>query len=485
MAEGTLVLSEHLFASTLSAVVAITLCGCADVPATTPQVSQLAPQTLGLSTEVAPSVTEAWWKSSHDPQADHLIDLMFQASPTLQGAMARIRSAQSELVAAQSQRYPQVNLDGQFESTLLSNDYLYPAPYGGSWRWVTDIENKVTWSLDFWGKQQALIDKAQDLAQARNLDLLAARLALAGSFAQFYIGLLTAYQNIDIAQQTVSERQTILALTQSLIDLGLENEASLEQAKALLASAQVDVMVFEADRDLAVHAIAALTGQGATAYDQIVRPSASLDTALPLPAVLTVDLLSRRPDILAARSRISAAVQGREAAHADFYPNVDLTASLGIQAVGLSNIFNGFTMGVGPAIHLPIFDAGKIRAQYAMATADLDLAVSDYNSAVLLAVRQTADSLTEIKSLTNRRAREQDVLDSATRAFRLAEERYRLGVSDQITVLTAESLLLQAREQMAALSAQLATQRVTLLLSVGGGSPVENNQASQGRSHDE
>jgi NodT family efflux transporter outer membrane factor (OMF) lipoprotein len=479
------VLSEHLFASAVSAAIAIILCGCVDVPATTPSVAEIAPQTLGLSTEVAPQSAESWWMSFNDTQADHLISLMFEASPTLQGAMTRIHSAQSELAVAQSQVYPQVNLDGQVQSTLLSNDYLFPTSYGGSWRWVSDIENKVTWSLDFWGKQQALIDKAQNLVQARTLDLHAARLALAGSFAQFYIGLLVAYQNIDIARQTVSERQSVLALTQSRIDSGLENEASLEQAKALLAAAQVDVMIFEADRDLAVHAIAALTGQGAAAYDQIVRPTASLDTALPLPSALPIDLLSRRPDILAARARITAAAQGREAAHADFYPNIDLTATLGIQAVGLSNLLNGFTMGVGPAVHLPIFDEGKIRAQYAMATADLDLAVSEYNGAVLLAVRQTGDSLTEIKSLANRRAREQDVLDSATRAFRLAEERYRLGVSDQITVLTAESLLLQAREQMVALSAQLATQRVNLLLSVGEGNPTEANQKNQGRLHDE
>jgi NodT family efflux transporter outer membrane factor (OMF) lipoprotein len=196
-----------------------------------------------------------------------------------------------------------------------------------------------------------------------------------------------------------------------------------------------------------------------------------MENALPLPEHLPVDLLSRRPDILAAQMRIKAATFGREAAHADFYPNVDLTAALGFLAIGFENLFssNALTAGVGPAIHLPIFDAGAIRAQYARATADLDAAVADYNGTVVNAVRQTADALTEVASLADQRTQQKLALDSAERAFDLARERYRLGLSGQIPMLTAEATLLDARRQMAALVSQATNQRVTLLLAVGGG----------------
>jgi outer membrane protein TolC len=168
---------------------------------------------------------------------------------------------------------------------------------------------------------------------------------------------------------------------------------------------------------------------------------------------------------------VDAAAKGREAAHADFYPDINLAALAGFQAIGLSNLLTGnsFTMGVGPAIHLPIFDAGKIRAQYSGATAQLDVAVADYNGAVLNAVKQTADAMTQVKYLAGERTDQQVALDSASRAFRLAEERYRDGLSDQIPMLTAEATLLQSRQAMAGLVADAATQRVTLLLSVGGG----------------
>ena len=454
---------------------ALPLAGCVDAPATTPSQVEIAPATLGLGAQPAPMLDADWWKAMGDPQLDRLIDQLLASNPTLQGALARIRAAQAELSVARAQSYPNINLDGTEQRQLLSNDYLLPRPFGGSWQWVGDVQARFRWSLDFWGKQAALIERARATSEAVALDAAAARLALAGQFTQSYVDLLLAWQNIDIARQTQEERQTILDLTQSRVATGLENEASLEQAKALLALAKIDVRRAQAQRDLGVHAIAALIGRGADAYASILRPAAGIENALPLPGQLPLDLLARRPDILAAHARITAAMRGREAAHADFYPNIDLAAAIGFQSVGLANLLDGNALvaGVGPALHLPIFDAGAIRAQYARSTADLDAAVADYNASVVSAVRQTSDALTQVASLSDQREQQTLALDSAQRAFGLAKERYRLGLSGQIPMLTAEATLLEARSQMTALVAQAAAQRVTLLLSVGGGFALE------------
>ena len=450
---------------------ALPLVGCVDAPPTMPSETKIAPQTLGLSAQIAPTPQPDWWKAFNDPQLDRLVPELLANNPTLQSALARIRGAQAELSVQRALYYPNINIDSAETRELVSNDFLYPKPFGGSWQWVGDTEARFRWSLDFWGKQAAQIDRARSASEAAALDASAARLALAGMFSQAYVELLLAYQNIDIAHETVAERQVILDLTQSRATAGLENEASLEQAKALLAISRMEVRRSEAQRDVAVHAIAALIGQGAKAYPDIARPSAVVENALPLPEHLPADLLARRPDILAAQARINAAMHGREAAHADFYPNIDLAAAIGFQSIGLDNIFAGKALvaGVGPAIHLPVFDAGRIRAQYARATADLDAAVADYNGTVVSAVRQTSDALTQVASLADQRQQQQLALDSASRAFDLAKERYRLGLSGQIPMLTAEATLLSARQQMAALVAQAAVQRVALLLAVGGG----------------
>ena len=457
--------------TSLALLIALPLAACVAAPSTTPSQVPVASSSLGLGQASAPPVQVDWWKAFNDPQFDRLVAQLLTGNPTLQGALARIRAAQAELSVARTAQYPNINIDGSETRQLLSNDYLYPRPFGGSWQWVGDAEARFRWSLDFWGKQAALIDRASSASVAAALDADAAKLALAGMFAQSYVELLLAWQNLEIAHETVDERQTILDLTQSRVTAGLENEASLEQARALLALSRMDVRRAEAQRDIAVHAIAALTGQGAQAYAGITRPAAGIENALPLPTSLPADLLARRPDILAAQARIQAAVRGRDAAHADFYPNIDLAAFVGFQAVGLANMFGGNAVvaGVGPALHLPIFDAGRIRAQYSRATADLDAAVADYNATVIGAVRQTADALTQVASLSDQRAQQKLALDSATRAFELARERYRLGLSGQIPMLTAEATLREARREMAVIVSQSTNQRVTLLLSAGGG----------------
>lgn len=454
-----------------SLAVSLLLSACVAAPTTTPQLKEVEAAGLGLSGPAAPQFPDQWWTAFRDPQVDRLAALVVKDNPTLAGALARIRAAQAGAAVAETGLIPQVSLDGSEQRTLLSKNYIIPPPYGGTWRWFGQVGANLSWNLDFWGKQQALIEQAGSNANAAMLDAQAARLALSGAFAQTYINLYLAYVNGDIADQTLAERQEILDLTQSRFDAGLENGSSLEQAKALVALAKVDQQRYAAQRELDVHALAVLAGQGANLYGEIVRPTPNLDAALPLPTQLPADLLSRRPDILAARQRVTAAAKGREAAHADFYPNINLAAVVSFQAIGLSRLLTGdsLTVGAGPAIHLPIFDAGKIRAQYAGATAGLDAAVADYNGAVLNAVKQTADAMTEVKSLAAERVDQQAAVNGAERAFRLAEERYKDGLSGQIPMLTAEATLLSARQQMAGLVAQAATQRVTLLLSVGGG----------------
>ena len=449
---------------------ALLLTACVDTPPTEPQVRQLDAAALGLSSLPAPAVADDWWKSFNDPQIERLAEAALRGNPTLAAALARIRAAQAELSVNEAKDQPQVTLDGSEQRTLFSKDYIIPPPYGGSWRWFGQLTANFSWNLDFWGKQAALIEKSRDTAQATTYDAAAARLALSGALAQSYINLMLAYQNGDIADATVAERESILKLTSGRYQSGLENGSAVEQAKTLLAQAKIDRMRFAAQREMDVHAIAALIGEGANAYGAIVRPTPALDAALPLPASLPADLLARRPDILAARARVAAAAKGREAAHAAFYPDISINALVGFQAIGLSNLIGGdsFTTGIGPAIHLPIFDAGKIRADYAGATAGLDVAVADYNGAVVGAIRQAADAMTQVQNLTARRAEAQSALESATKAFSIAQDRYRMGLANQLPMLTAEASVLQARQQIAALVADTTVQRVTLLLSVGG-----------------
>lgn len=467
----------------LGALLATTLlAGCVDAPSTVPSQTALKPQSLGLSAAPTPVIADAWWKAFGDPQLDALVDQALKGSPTLQVALARMREAQAQLSVSRAATYPQLTLDGQDQRTHFSSNYIIPPPYAGTMRWYGQVQANLSWSLDLFGKQAAEVEAARSSAEAAALDAEAARLALAGTVTQAYVSLDRAYLLADVAEETVKQRQGVLNLTAGRVNSGLDSKASDEQAKALLAIAKEDLIRANAVRDLAVHQIAALIGRGADAYN-ISRPKLNR-SALALPAVLPADLLARRADIAAAEARIDAATAGRHAAHQAFYPDINLVGAAGFAAIGLSTLFNSSSgqYGIGPAIHLPIFDAGELRAKYAGATAQLDESVANYNQSVVTAVKQTSDAITDLQSLEGQAAQQGEALRASNASFDLATRRYRSGLSPQLNVLNAEDILIQAKRQDAEISADLLSARVSLLMALGGGyTNTNSHMASNNR----
>ncbi|MGD0191286.1 MAG: efflux transporter outer membrane subunit [Rhizomicrobium sp.] len=436
-----------------------------------PAVKQIDVHTLGLSDAPAPAVDETWWKVYGDPQLDHIVDAALLGNPTLDQALARLRSAASGVAAARSQEFPQVSLDGNEQRLQFSQNYIFPPPYGGTARWYGTVAGNLSWDIDLWGRQAALVDKARALGHAAQFDTDGAKLAIEGAVVSAYVALDEAYALSDVAHETVAEREHIVKLTALRVKDGLDSKVDLSQAQTILDEARKDDERAASNCDLAIHTIAALMGRGADAYPGITRPRRKLDAALELPQELPADLLSRRPDILSARARIEAAVHGRAAAKAAFYPDINLLATAGFASIGLSRLIAAGSeqYGGGPAVHLPIFDAGQLRAQYASATADLDMAVADYNGAVTGAIHDTADRLTQIRSLDLQAEQQAKFSADADQGYRLAETSWRSGLANQLTLLNAESLLLQARQQQAMLDAEQASERIHLILAIGGG----------------
>ncbi len=447
----------------------VSLAACVSAPPTTPQETRIVPNTLGLSAAETPRIDDAWWKAFDDPALDSLVERALHASPTLAAAMARLRAAQSALSAATAATYPQASFDGNVVRERLSKDYIIPPPYGGTTRWVGTLQANLSYTLDLFGKEQDQIDRAGATAKAVELDAQAARLLLAGSVTDAYIALSRAWALCDAADEAVRQREGVLKLSTGRVRAGLDTPASQKQAEALLAIAREDQIRARNVRDVAVHQIAALIGRGADAYD-IARPGLS-DAAFDLPDTLPADLLARRPDIAAAKARIDAAVSGREIARKAFYPDVNLIALAGTAAIGLGPLFSSEAgqYGGGAAIHLPIFDAGKLRAEFAGATADLDGAVADYNGSVVNAVKQAADGIANLRAVRDEAVQQRAARNAAEQSFDLATRRYRSGLNPLQTALDAESVLIQTKRDDAALAADTASARVALLMALGGG----------------
>jgi NodT family efflux transporter outer membrane factor (OMF) lipoprotein len=445
--------------------------GACAVPHSPPAVAPIAPTTLGLTGPAAPAIADSWWTSFGDVQLDRLVTDATAGNPSLSAALARIAQAQAVLASRDAANGPEVTLDGSAQVARLSGRYTIPPPYAGTVRFIGQAQANLNWNLDLFGRQRAAIEGARASAQAAALDLAAARLAIAGSVVQTYIDLARAEAEAVIARRTIATRQESLRLVNVRIRSRLASILQATAAQTLLAQAQTALVRAEGSRALATNALAALAGRGPD-YAAAIRPATlNLDAALPLPAQVPADLLARRPDVAAGLARIDAAAAGRQVARRAFYPNVNLAALAGFQAVGLGNLFSldAGTAGAGPAIHLPLFDNGRLKADLAGATAALDLATADYNDRVVGAVKEASDAIALVGNLAQQRARTAEVVRGFGETNRLNAIRVSSGLDSKLDLVDNDVRLLDAELAQANLAAEAARQRVALVLALGGG----------------
>ena len=453
------------------ALLAPLLASACAIPHSPPAVAPVAPATLGLAGPATPAIADTWWTSFGDAQLDRLVTDATAGNPQLAVALARIAQAQAVLSARDAANGPDVTLDGSAQVARLSGRYTIPPPFAGSVRFVGQAQANLNWNLDLFGRQKAAIESARASTQAAALDLAAARLAIAGSVVQTYIDLARAEAEAGIARRTIATRQESLRLVDIRIRNRLASNLQATAAQTLLAQAQGALVRAEGSRALATNALAALAGRGPD-YAATIRPATlTFDAALPLPTQVPADLLARRPDIAAGLARIDAAAAGRQVARRAFYPNVNLAALAGFQAVGLGNLFSldAGTAGAGPAVHLPLFDNGRLKADLAGATAALDLATADYNDRVVGAVKEAADAIALVGNLARQRTRTAEVVRGFAETDRLNAIRVSSGLDSKLDLVDNDVRLLDAQLAQANLAAEAARQRVALVLALGGG----------------
>jgi NodT family efflux transporter outer membrane factor (OMF) lipoprotein len=454
------------------------LAGCASTHGLAPQSTAQKPDSLAASQTLSDAAlnTEAWpredwWTRFGDPQLDQLIDEGLAGSPTLRIAAARTRAALGQAGIADSARYPQVDAGAGATRERFPEHSLYPPPFAGNWDTMSELKASLSWELDFWGKSRSAYEQALGTARAAQLDAQAARLVLASNIAHAYVQLERAYLQLDVAQATVQQREQIYKLTQDRNEAGVDSKLELRQAESALPAAREQIAQLQESIELTRNQIAALLGKGPDRGIAITRPAASALAPVSLPSRVPSDLLGRRPDILADRLRIEAAQHGIDSAKAQFYPDVNLAAFVGFQNLGPTALLTAANreIGVGPAVSLPIFDAGRRRGNLAVRDSEYDIAVEQYNQALADALRDVVDQLASFRSVDEQRKQQREGLSTAQDAYDLATLRYREGVGNYLQVLTTESQLLTQRSLDADLRARSLDLSINLARALGGG----------------
>lgn len=278
---------------------------------------------------------------------------------------------------------------------------------------------------------------------------------------------------MDIAKAMLQQQRDILALAQRRLRGGIGTHFEVSQAEVPLPETERRIEVIDEEIQLTRNLLAALAGKGPGEGRTIRRPSLNLAAQPSLPSALPAELLGRRPDVVARRWQVAALAKGVDVARADFYPNVDLMASVGFSAVGggMLEFFRSakYTYSAGPAVTLPIFDGGRLRSQLGEAAAGYDAAVEQYNQTLVDALKNISDQLIRLHSVDIQKDFAAQSVASAQKTYDIATLAYQRGLTDYLNVLNAQTRLFQQQLVQEQVQAARLAAHASLLTALGGG----------------
>lgn len=413
----------------------------------------------------------AWWQDFGDTQLDAFVEAALHTQPTLRVAAARVRQADALAGGADAALSPQVNLNARTTRQRFSENGPVARPLAGSWKWNSDVQLGLGYELDFWGKNQATFDAALDRARAIEVDYHAAALMLTTAVVRTYLKLDAAHAQLELAEQTYRQRQNTLDLTRRRVDAQLDSRLDMKQAEAALPATRERIAAIRELIALTRNQLAALAGKGPDAGADIARPRLRSGYEVAVPASLPAELVGRRPDVVAQRWRVEASAHDIKAAKAQFYPNISLTAFAGLQSLNLSDLLSAGSraFGIGPAISLPIFDGGRLRANLGARQAEYDGAVEQYNATLITALHDVVSQLVSLHWLAERAGEQRLALELTQQAYDMALSRYREGIGNYLRVLSAEGQVLQQKQLLIDIETQERVLHLELVRALGGG----------------
>ena len=460
----------------LPAACLVCLAGCAQIPALDKSLEAKSVEQLRSSASfTAPAAAwpaDGWWRTYGDPQLDGLIDEALRESPNLAIAQARLHQAAAVTQAAGGALMPEVTGNAALAREKQSYNYLMPrqaVPQG--WNDYGQATLNLSWELDFWGKNHAALAAATSEQRAAEAEVAQTRLILSSSVASAYAELVHLFTVRDSAEATLALRTKTVDLFRRRHQNGLENLASVRQVEARQAAAEAQLLGVDEVIALQRNGIAALLGAGPDRGLAITRPTTRFAGTLGLPPNLSLELLGRRPDIVAAKLRTEAAAKRIDQQKTGFYPSINLLAFVGVQSLGIDKLTkSGSDIGsVGPAISLPIFNTERLQGQLRGAHAEYDVAVSTYNATLSNALREVADAVTSRKSLDGELAASRAAVTAAAEAHGMVSRRYQGSLATYLDVLAAEDQLVAAQRGLADIETRALVLDVALVRALGGG----------------
>jgi len=434
------------------------------VPASFPEAA-----TAGTA-DMAPADAIAWRDYFADERLREVIALALVNNRDLHVAALNIEKARAQYRIQRADLFPAIGASGGQNAQRLPGD-LTRSGEAETTRQYNATIGFSAYELDFFGRIRSLNAQALETYLGTEEARRSAQISLVAEVANTWLMLAADRERQALARSTYETRQKSYDLTRRIFEAGAVSALDLHQSQTLQESARADLARYSAFVAQDENALALVVGAPVPAELLPATLTDSVSAAAELPAGVPSDVLIRRPDILQAERALRAANASIGAARAAFFPSISLTAAAGTASSALDGLFDGGsgTWSFIPQIRIPIFEAGRLKANLDVAEVQRNINVAQYEKAIQSAFREVADALAERATLGEQLDARRKLAEATESGFRLSEARYKGGVDSYLGLLDAQRTLYSAQLDLIGVRLAEAANRVTLYKVLGGG----------------
>jgi efflux transporter, outer membrane factor (OMF) lipoprotein, NodT family len=431
----------------------------------------------------ANATVPGWRQVIADGPTRALVELALANNRDLRVAALKVEKAQAQYQIARADLFPTIAAGADATMQRL------PKTLSSTGQPLTSREYRVglgmsSFELDLFGRIQSLKTEALEQFFATEEARRSVELSLVAEVATGYLTLAADREHLALAGETLTTERESYEITRQRAETGIASDLDLRRAQTTVDTARVAVANYRAQVTADENMLSVLVGQPLTAAQM---PAKSLAEVLPLntvPAGLPSEVLTRRPDVLAAEHQLKAANADIGAARARYFPTISLTGTFGTASSQISDLFqNGFqTWSFIPSITVPIFTAGSIRAGVDAAWAERKIMVATYEKTVQTAFREVSDSLAQGAALEDEVQAQASLAEATGASYDLSTLRYEAGIDGYLSKLDAQRTNVTARQDLISLRLAKAGNVLTLYKALGGGWSEQEARQAQAES---
>jgi outer membrane protein, multidrug efflux system len=417
-----------------------------------------------------PPELSKWWQRLRDPELNTLIEEAVAGNLDVATAKAKIREARASYRETAGTLFPSV--DGSASATRNKDSSSTSGGTAGDPYNLYQAGLDASWELDLFGANRRSVEAARYGLDASVEELRSTLLTLVGDVASNYAQARGYQARIQLAQRAAESQNRTAALTRTMAKAGMSTAADVAKAMGQASSTEADIPALQSSYAQSVHRLSVLTGRPPAALTKRLKRSTPIPTPrLPIPTGIPADILLSRPDVRIAERQYAQYTARIGQAEAARYPSVSLTGDIDTTALKVGDLGKNSTIGwsFGPALSVPIFNAGQLKAAVEVARAQRDQYFIAYRSSVLSALEDVENAIVSLRQERIRNAKLASSAKSYRDAVRLERARYQGGETSLLDVLDAERSLYSVEDDLLQSSISIATDYIALNKALGGG----------------